>query len=55
MVSTSANIAGRPPARKHLQVQRHFGSALDYIVPGTLGSQSGATQIRDARSGAVVR
>jgi len=55
MVSTSANIAGRPPARKRLQVQRHFGSALDYIVPGTLGSQSGATQIRDARSGAVVR
>jgi L-threonylcarbamoyladenylate synthase len=55
VVSTSANIAGHPPARKRLQVQHRFGTALDYIVPGNLGSQSGATQIRDARSGAVVR
>ena len=55
LVSTSANIAGRPAARRRLQVHRYFGANLDYIVPGALGSQHGATEIRDARSGAVIR
>jgi len=55
LVSTSANIAGRPAARQRLQVQRYFGTALDYIVPGALGTQRGATEIRDAYSGAVIR
>lgn len=55
LVSTSANIASRAAARRRLQVQRYFGADLDYIVPGALGAQRGATEIRDAHSGAVVR
>jgi L-threonylcarbamoyladenylate synthase len=55
LVSTSANIGGHPPARRRLQVQRDFGSDLDYIVPGPLGTQRGATEIRDARSGVIIR
>jgi L-threonylcarbamoyladenylate synthase len=55
LVSTSANLSGRPPARQRLQVQRYFGAELDYIVPGSLGGQHGTTEIRDARSGSVIR
>jgi L-threonylcarbamoyladenylate synthase len=54
LVSTSANPAGRPPARRRLQVQRVFGDAVDYILPGETGDLRGPTEIRDAR-GAVVR
>lgn len=55
LVSTSANLFGRPAARRRLQVQRYFGMDVDYIVPGSLGSQQGATEIRDARSGSIIR
>ena len=55
LVSTSANLSGRPAARRRLQVQRYFGAELDYIVPGSLGSRPGTTEIRDARSGNVIR
>lgn len=55
LVSTSANVAGRPPARSGVQVRRRFDGALDYIVPGALGAAARPTEIRDALSGAVVR
>ncbi|MEJ2553738.1 MAG: Sua5/YciO/YrdC/YwlC family protein [Gammaproteobacteria bacterium] len=55
LVSTSANLSGRPAARRQLQVRRYFGAGLDYIVPGPLGPQQGATEIRDAISGSVIR
>jgi L-threonylcarbamoyladenylate synthase len=55
LVSTSANLAGRPAARSRLQVQRYFGDALDYIVPGAAGGLMRPTEIRDSLSGAVVR
>jgi L-threonylcarbamoyladenylate synthase len=55
LVSTSANLAGRPAARSHLRVLRRFGDAVDYIVPGATGGLMRPTEIRDASSGAVVR
>ncbi len=55
VVSTSANPAGVPAARHRLQVQRHFGDRVDYIIPGAVGELTGPTEIRDALSGAVVR
>ncbi len=55
LVSTSANLAGRPPARSALAVRRRFGGQLDYLLPGALGGEAGPTQIRDARSGRIVR
>ena len=54
LVSTSANPAGRPAAKRRLQVQRQFGTLLDYIVPGETGGLRQPTEIRDAQ-GAVVR
>jgi len=55
VVSTSANPAGRPAARRRLQVQRQFGDDVDYIVPGAVGDLTRPTEIRDGLSGAVVR
>lgn len=55
VVSTSANLAGRPAARSRLQVQRRFGDAVDYIVPGVAGDLMRPTEIRDGSSGAVLR
>ena len=55
LVSTSANPAGKPPARNALQVRRYFGDRVDYVLPGTLGGQRGPTPIRDLRSGRMVR
>lgn len=55
IVSTSANLSGRSPARARLGVESAFGAAIDYIVPGPLGKLARPTQIRDARTGRVLR
>lgn len=55
LVSTSANRSGSAPIRRHEILRKQFGTSVDYIVPGTLGDRKRPTEIRDARSGAVVR
>jgi len=56
LVSTSANLSGRPPAKSALMVRKSLSfRGLDYLVPGAVGSQSGPTEIRDGSSGAVLR
>lgn len=55
LVSTSANLSGQPPARSAEQVGRQLGGLLDYIVPGATGGAARPTEIRDLRSGMVVR
>lgn len=55
LVSTSANPAGKSPARSLLDVRRHFGNQLDAIVPGALGGLKNPTQIRDVISGEICR
>ena len=55
LVSTSANRHGHPPARFTLSVRCRFGRQIDYIVPGAIGKQLRPSEIRDARSGAVLR
>lgn len=55
LVSTSANLAGRPPARDALTVRRVFGEQVDCILHGALGGLERPTSIRDARTGAVLR
>ncbi len=55
IVSTSANISSRPPARNPLTVQRVFGGRLDFILHGPLGGLDRPTEIRDGRSDRVVR
>lgn len=55
LVSTSANISGRRPARNAFVLRRNFHSLVDYIVPGACGPASGPSEIRDLISGAVLR
>ena len=55
LVSTSANIHGRPPARNQFVLRRRFGALVDYIVPGACGPASGPSEIRELASGKVLR
>ncbi len=55
MLSTSANLPGRPPALSLLEVRRFFGHAVDFYLPGELMSTGRPSRIRDARGGSTVR
>ncbi|CAN5133135.1 Sua5/YciO/YrdC/YwlC family protein [soil metagenome] len=55
IVSTSANLAGRPPARTALGTRRRFGARIDVIVSGEVGGATGPTEIRDALTNTVLR
>ena len=55
LVSTSANISGRPTARNVHVLRRTFGDLVDCIVPGFCGPAGGPSEIRDLASGKVLR
>jgi len=55
IISTSANPSGALPARSALRVRQYFGNALDMLLPGALGGATGASEIRDAVTGKVLR
>jgi L-threonylcarbamoyladenylate synthase len=55
LISTSANPAGCKPARDHHQVRRYFGDEIDFIYPGTAGPALNPTEIRDGRTGNILR
>ena len=46
LVSTSANPAGKEPARSALRVRQYFGDQPDYILPGELGGRKQPSEIR---------
>lgn len=54
IVSTSANLSGRPVARNPWQVMRQMPE-LDYILPGALGGEGRPTRICDLTTGEVIR
>lgn len=55
LVSTSANVTGRPPTRSPYVLRRRFGRLVDYVVPGRCGDAKGASEIRDYITGRVLR
>jgi L-threonylcarbamoyladenylate synthase len=55
IVSTSANLSGRPVAANQYTLRRQFGDRVDYVVPGCCGPSSGPSEIRDLQSGAILR
>ncbi len=55
IVSTSANMAGASPARSAEDARRQFASCIEFVLDGPLGDRQRPTEIRDARTGAVIR
>lgn len=55
IISTSANRAGRPPARNRFQVARQLGADLDFIVSGDTGLSGRPSTIIDLRTGETIR
>jgi len=55
LVSTSANLSGKPTARNRYVLRRQFANVVDYVVPGDCGPASGPSEIRDFDSGKVLR
>lgn len=55
LVSTSANLTGRKPARRAATVRRRLGGDIDYIVPGATGGRARPSDIIDLRSGRLLR
>jgi L-threonylcarbamoyladenylate synthase len=55
LVSTSANLSGRPAARSALQARRMLGTRVDYFLTGATGGAARPSEIRDATDGRVLR
>lgn len=55
IVSTSANPGGGPAAKNSLRVRQYFNKDLDFLLPGSLQHEGGASEIRHLRSGQVIR
>ncbi|MDP7153162.1 MAG: Sua5/YciO/YrdC/YwlC family protein [Gammaproteobacteria bacterium] len=55
LVSTSANRHGQEAAKAALTVRCRLGPAIDFIMPGKVGNAPGPSEIRNARTGAVLR
>lgn len=55
LVSTSANLAGEPPARTREELDPRLLSMLDGVLAGETGGLAQPTPIRDALSGDVLR
>ncbi len=54
IISTSANLSGRPPALDGRRARLTLGRWLDGVMPGRAGGGR-PTEIRDLRSGRVLR
>lgn len=55
LVSTSANPQGLPPATSVTEVKAYFGKDIDACCPGRVGTAARPSEIRDLRTGAIVR
>lgn len=55
IVSTSANPSALPAAQTRHKVKKYFGNAVDYYVPGNIGSAIKPSQIKDLISGDILR
>ncbi|MFT6123164.1 MAG: L-threonylcarbamoyladenylate synthase [Oleiphilaceae bacterium] len=55
IVSSSANPAGKEPARSKLRVYQYFSTHLDYILPAQLGGFSRPSIIRDLQTANTIR
>ncbi len=55
LVSTSANLNGKPPARNAEEVRLQLGDLVDYVLEGAVGGLDKPSEIRDALTGKIIR
>jgi len=55
IVSTSANITGRPPAKTALQVKLCFNNSIDFVLNGKTGEQQQPCEIRNGLNDTIIR
>ena len=55
IISTSANISGNKILKNHHDVEKIFGSDLDYLVLGNVGEHPEPSIIKDMKTGKVIR
>ena len=55
LVSTSANVSGRPPVRSAWGVRARFGHAIDGVVAGMPDTPGTPSTIRHAETGEIIR
>lgn len=55
IVSTSANLAGRPPARNALQTRLRTGRSVDFLLSGATSGLAGPTPIFNVTDGSRLR
>ncbi|PID49222.1 MAG: threonylcarbamoyl-AMP synthase [Proteobacteria bacterium] len=55
LISSSANLAEQAPARDLISLQTYFGQQLDCILDLPLGGRDKPSEIRDARTGEIIR
>lgn len=55
LVSTSANLSGRPAPRHSWQTRAQLGKTLDMVLAGELTTPGRPSTIRDAATGEVIR
>jgi len=55
LVSTSANPQGHLPARSAMKVHQYFHGRLADITPGAVGRAAKPSEIRDIRTGHILR
>lgn len=55
IISTSANPAGFAATKRRIKVTQWFHNKIDYFVPGDSGPYSKPSEIRDARTGKLLR
>jgi len=55
IVSTSANLAGKSPAKNLRQLRKQFAWKVDCVVSGQVGTLKKPTQIRDVGTNELIR
>lgn len=55
LVSTSANLSGRPPVRAEWPARRLFRAVAPVVWPGALGGEKRPSTIRDLQTGSWIR
>jgi L-threonylcarbamoyladenylate synthase len=55
IISTSANLVDKDPAKNSKQVSEQFASVVDFIVSGRVGNLKKPTEIREVKTNKIIR